>query len=70
VFVNPAYEVLPDDLKLAVFKLGEKLYNDATQNRDGVNAYTADVSQRVTMYDRLPKVAELILNSYMSMGLA
>jgi hypothetical protein len=64
----PGYEEIPGDLKVALFKLVEKLFNDATQNRDGVNAYTADVSQRATFYDKIPRVAELTFNAYMTVG--
>lgn len=65
---NPDYPPVPGDLRLATLMVCEKLYNDTKQNRSGVNGYTMDVSQRATFYDRLPKVAELILNSYQILG--
>ena len=65
----PGFKPIPGDLKVALFKLTEKLYNDATQNRDGVNAYTADVSQRATFYDKIPRIAELTFNAYMRISI-
>ena len=55
---------IPDDLKLALFKLSEKLYYDATQNRDGITTVSNDIKQRASFYDKIPYVAQSILYAY------
>lgn len=55
---------IPDDLKLALFKIAEKMYYDASQNRDGVSVISNDIKQRASFVDKIPLVAESILNSY------
>ena len=60
---------VPDDLKFALFKITEKTYYDATQNREGVSTLSNDIKQRASFYNEVPEIAEIILATYKKFNL-
>ena len=55
---------IPDDLKLALFKIAEKMYYDASQNRDGVTTISNDIKQNASFVDKIPYLVQSILYAY------
>ena len=62
-------DTVPDDLKFALFKIAEKTYYDATQNREGVSTLSNDIKQRASFYNEIPEIAEIILSTYKKFNL-
>ena len=57
--------VLPMQLKLALFKLADKLYTDITEDREGVSGYNTNTKVGIDyIYHELPDNFETMINPY------
>ena len=65
VTLSIGYQALPDMLRLCLFKLADKLYSDAVDNKDGVVSYTTGngVSEKFSD-DVIPSTIYDMLNQY------
>lgn len=55
---------IPADLLMALFKLAEKQFIDATDNREGISLLSNDIKQRVSYTNKLPPFVVQVFNSY------
>ena len=55
---------IPNSLIQALFIVGKKMFTDSQKNTDSFTLLSSDIKQSIKPIDRLPKIAETILESY------
>jgi hypothetical protein len=57
-------EEIPDSLIQGLFMVGKKIFTDAQKNTDSFSLLSSDIKQSIKPIDRLPKIAEALLENY------
>jgi len=59
-----SYTKLPSDLKVAIFKYTEKLYNDSVMEREGLSVVSNDIKQRASYNHDVPEYTVSTFRKY------
>ena len=56
---------LPNDIKVSMFRIADKIFKDAIQNRDGIDSFSSQTKMGVNYIQQdLPEGVQLMLNMY------
>jgi len=58
------FDVAPMDIKIAIFKFTEKLYNDAVMEREGLSLVSNDIKQRASYRSEIPEFSMSVFKRY------